>query len=199
VLDRSTSMRRAAGTGSRTKDDAAIDAARDFVGRLELAGPGAASLRGDRVAVVGFNDAAWTAIGPTGDRPRALATLSSLRGRLAEGTRLDLALTEGRAALAAAARPDRVPVLVLLTDGLPNRVPTPVPSGRQEDTVLAIARAARSAGLELYAIGLGPPDDVGPALLTGIAGSAERAFVAPEASDLARIYAGIAARVTRCP
>lgn len=199
VLDRSTSMRRTAGAGSRTKDDAAIDAARDFVGRLELAGPGAAALRGDRVAVVGFHDAAWTALGPTGDRHHAIATLAAMRGRLAEGTRLDLALAEGRAGLAAAARPDRVPVLVLLTDGLPNRVPTPVPSGRQEDTVLAIARSARAAGLELYAIGLGQSGDVSPALLAGIAGSAERAFVAPEAHDLARIYAAIAARVTRCP
>ena len=36
--------------------------------------------------------------------------------------------------------------MIFLTDGLPNRVPTPMPGGRQEDTVLAVAAEARAVG-----------------------------------------------------
>jgi hypothetical protein len=124
---------------------------------------------------------------------------------MAEGTRLDLALEGGRTALTGPGRdPAHTPVLVLLTDGLPNRVPTPAPSGSQEDTVLAAAARAKAAGIRLYTIGVGRPDApdladrINPDLLRAAASAPEMYYQAPDAEDLARIYAEVADTL-RCP
>jgi Mg-chelatase subunit ChlD len=196
VLDRSTSMRRSVRDGGQAKNEAAIAAARDFIGRLNLAG--ASSARGDQVAVVGFNGRAWLETDLTRDRPRALSALDRLAANLAEGTRLDLAFSAGQSPLDGRRRDGlNRPVMIVLTDGLPNQVPFP-PGGRQEDTVLAAANAAKAAGTRVYTIGLGRPEDILDWLLVAAASQASMAYFAPDSADLAGIYAEIARREVRC-
>ncbi|MFN2114120.1 MAG: VWA domain-containing protein, partial [Anaerolineae bacterium] len=197
VLDMSTSMYRTTSSG-RSKHEAAIDAAHAFVGEMDLA-PDRRG-RHDRVGVVGFNDTAWTAIGMTGDRAAVDAALDGLVDGIAQGTRLDLAIEEGQRVIDGAQIDWPVtPVLILLTDGLPNRVPTPAAGGSQEETVLAAAAAAKAAGTRVFTIGLGLPSDVLRDLLAGVASEPGDSYYAPDGEDLADIYREIAGRITACP
>ena len=203
VVDRSTSMARPIVEDGRSKDDAAIEAAGLFVGELALRPGGVAPL--DRVALVGFNDDAWVEQRLENRRSLVLLGLETLSLRSAHGTRLDRAFDAGLSALTADTLvddedglPARSRVLILLTDGLPNRVPTPSPSGRQEDTVLARAAAAREAGVTIYTIGLGAPGDVSEELLSAAAGDPRRYFRSPTVEDLGAIYLEIAERVRVC-
>lgn len=186
VLDMSTSMFRLTSAG-RSKMLAALDAAGEFVGLL---GPR------DRAAVAGFNGSAWTAAELTGDRAVLLVAIDGLPARAAEGTRLDLALLEG-GRLAAGARGR--PVVILLTDGLPNRVPFG-PGGSQEGTVMAAAAAVKGAGARVFTIALGTDDDIDRPLMAAIASGAGDAYVATDGETLAGIYRAIAGRITgACP
>lgn len=186
VLDMSTSMFRPTSAG-RSKMLAALDAASEFVGLL---GPG------DRAAVVGFNGSAWTAAELTGDRSAIRAAIDGLPSRAAEGTRLDLALGEG-GRLTAGARGR--PVLVLLTDGLPNRVPFG-PGGSQEQTVLAAAAAVKGAGARVFTIALGTDDDIDRALMSAVASSTGDSYIVTDGETLAGIYRAIAGRIAgACP
>jgi len=185
VLDMSTSMERETGAG-RSKRDAALAAARQFVDQL-----GAVTAGRDRVAVVGFNDRAWTAGALGTDLGRARAAIAALPADTREGTRLDLALEEALRALGAAGPAPgngNVPAVVLLTDGLPNRVPTPVPAGSQEDTVLAAAERLKAAGAVLYTVGLGHESDVRGWMLRLAASAPELYYETPDAEQLAAIY-----------
>lgn len=196
VLDRSTSMLRSVEPGGVAKNEAAIAAARTFVDLLQLE-PDAAG-RYDQVAVVGFNDTAWTAIGLTHDRAAANAALLGLRDQTAEGTRLDLALDQGRQPLLG---PERIlankPVMILLTDGLPNRVPIPE-GGRQEDTVLGAAQAVKDSGTELFTIGLGGANDINALMMIDAASAPYDYRYAPRPEDLDAIYRWILDRFTYC-
>jgi Mg-chelatase subunit ChlD len=119
---------------------------------------------------------------------------------IAQGTRLDLAFAAGQETLSAdPAGWPVIPVLVVLTDGLPNRVPTPIAGGSQSDTVLAAAEAAKAAGTRVFTIALGLPDDVLHDLLAKAASSPGDSFYAPDGEDLADIYRQIAGRITACP
>jgi hypothetical protein len=89
-------------------------------------------------------------------------------------------------------------VLIVLTDGLPNRVPTPVAGGSQEDTVLAMARWAKSRGSKVYTVGLGAPEDIDETLLAECASEPGLFYYAPDGEDLARIYREIAGRISEC-
>jgi hypothetical protein len=202
VLDMSTSMYRET-RGGRSKHAAAIEAAALFVAQLRLE-PNSRG-QSDRVAVVGFNDQAWTATGLTEDRGAALAALDGLLDRVDQGTRLDLALVEGQAVMQAGPRrAGNDPVMILLTDGLPNRVPFGPGSSspgcdRQECTVLEKAAAAKTAGIRVFTIGLGLPDDVLRELLLEAASAPGDYFFAPDGEDLAAIYRQIAGRINSCP
>jgi hypothetical protein len=90
-------------------------------------------------------------------------------------------------------------VIVFLTDGLPNRVPTPMPVGPQEETVLKYAVAAKAKGTRVFTIGLGEPDDVLKRLLEMCAGDPSMFYYAPDGDDLEAIYRAIAGRVNVCP
>ena len=202
VLDMSTSMYRET-RGGRSKHEAALAAARAFIAQMKLErGPYGAH---DRVAVVGFNDLAWTQIGLSGDRAAVLTALDGLPARIAQGTRIDLALEQGQAALAAGPRQGvNQQVMILLTDGLPNRVPfgpgSPDPDcPNQECTVLRRADAAKRAATRIFTIGLGETDDVLDRLMGAVASSRADYFFAPDGEDLADIYRGIAGRLTACP
>jgi hypothetical protein len=192
VIDLSTSMLREI-PGGDTKLDAVQEAARAFV---EVLGP-AMDEGLARVALVVFNDRARRVLHLVGDRQRVLDEIEGLPAHLAEGTRLDLALGEGARALEDA-RSDALTSLILLTDGLPNRVPTPTTGGGQEETVLEAAEKAREAGIRIHTIGVGSPtaadpvDRIHPDLLRGIAGDPKRYLEAASRGALIEAYRGIA-------
>lgn len=197
VLDMSSSMERSTGTG-RLKYEAALEAASQFARLLDLRGtvPG----RHDQLAIVGFNERAWIEIGLSNRRGDLLEALDRMPNQIREGTRLDLALERGQDALQGPGRKtENVPVMVLLTDGIPNRVPFP-PGSSQEDTVLQAADRAKSRGTRIFTIGLGRPEDIVEWLLIACANDPpeDHYYYAPDAEDLAEIYGRIA-RLLPCP
>ena len=207
VLDLSTSMQRETRDG-RTKLESALAAAGDFVGRLDLgdgdegiARPVGDLSGGDRAALVGFNSEGWVEVPLTDDRAALESGLERLRARTSPGTRLDLAFSTAGEALASGARGgDALPVVIVLTDGLPSEVPTPAPRGTQEEMVLAAADALKATtGARVFTIGLGLSDDVLDALLRQAATRPGDFYFAPDGEDLAGIYREIAGRVVGCP
>jgi Mg-chelatase subunit ChlD len=195
VIDVSTSMSRLTSAG-RTKLAAVQAAASDFVMAIARTG---GSDRAVRVAVVGFNRVAWLAGPLDADADAAQAALAGLPDRLGEGTRLDLALETGAAALdLIGTRSSRDKVLVLLTDGLPNGVPTPAPAGSQEEAVLAAAARVKGEGIRVYTIGVGrsdapdPADRVNTDLMRGMASQPEMFYQAPDPEEVAELYQAVA-------
>jgi Mg-chelatase subunit ChlD len=187
VLDLSTSMSQAIGAG-RTKLAATLEAATLFLDRMDFTPD--ADGRHDRVAVVGFNAAAWTQQALTNDKGAVAAALAALPSRQAEGTRLDLAFQRGAEALALRIA-GSTPVVILLTDGLPSQVP-PAEDGSVATTVLRAAQAAKDAGVTVYTIGIGLPADIDATLLTAAATSARHYYFTPDPEALAGIYEQIA-------
>lgn len=188
-------MRRRTADG-REKLAAVEDAAGLFLGRMDLDAGGRAGR--DRIAVVGFNATVWIAQALTSDAGALRTAVAALRDEMREGTRLDLAVEGGVRALdGPGRRPGNTAAVVLLTDGLPNGVPTG-PGGTQGETVVALAAAARGRGIHIYAIGVGLPgapdaaDRVDMDLLRAIAGRPKDAFQTFSAVELARIYGEIA-------
>jgi Mg-chelatase subunit ChlD len=199
VIDVSTSMRSPTRDG-RPKLEAVQGAAHVFLDLMQFAPQGG----GDQVAIAAFNDRAWVAQGLGGDAEALRAAVDRLPDGLASGTRLDLAVEIGMEALdAPGRRADNTPVIVLLTDGLPNRVPLG-PGGTQEETVLAMADRARAAGLRLYTIGVGQSGAEDPAyrinaeLLRAMATKPDMYFETLDTDELARIYSEIA-HTLGCP
>lgn len=189
VLDISTSMDRPTSAG-RSKLDASIAAAKDFVRVVDLS-PDAQG-RYSQIGVVGFNDDAWTEIGLSNNEAAIQRALSDLPKRRNQGTRLDKAFQQGESALfGAGRRPENTAVIVLLTDGLPNRVPLG-PDGRQESTVIAAADKVKARDAIVYTIGIGEPTDISPELLTTCATSPEHFFYQADAEDLQHVYNEIA-------
>lgn len=202
VIDMSTSMQRATEDGI-PKSDAVIAAARAFVSALDFEpGPGG---QHDQVAVVWFNGEADIALPLTNDAEAIDAAIGGLPAYQAQGTRLDLAFDVGARALA----PERLkegntPVMVMLTDGLPNQVPLHPESGRQEETVLEAAQRAKDADITVFTIGFGRSeggellDRVNAELLRECASDPGKSFVEPRADRLVEIYESIA-DVYNCP
>ena len=152
----------------------------------------------DQVAVAAFNDRAWIAQPLGVDRFALHAAVDGLPDGMASGTRLDLALEVGRAALDVPGHiASNTAVLILLTDGLPNRVPLG-PGGTQEETVLAMAEQVRASGVRVYTIGVGQADApdiadrINADLLRSVASTPAMFFQTVDAGELARIYADIA-------
>ncbi len=202
VIDMSTSMQRNTEDGI-PKSDAVIAAARAFVSALDFE-PGAGGQH-DQVAVVWFNGAADVALELSNDAEAIDAAIGGLPAHQAQGTRLDLAFDVGMLALSPERRKvDNTPVLVMLTDGLPNQVPLHPESGRQEETVLEAASRAKDAGVTVFTIGFGRAeggdllDRVNAELLRECATDPSKSFVEPRADRLVGIYESIA-DVYDCP
>ncbi|MFN8421929.1 MAG: vWA domain-containing protein [Anaerolineae bacterium] len=202
VLDMSTSMDRNSIDGAQKKA-AVVGAAKSFVQRLDLT-PNEDG-ESDHVSVVGFNDDAWLQLKLTNDGAAIETALDTLEQRQKEGTRLDLAFLKGAEAFASGMRVSaNMAVLVLLTDGLPNRVPADPATGRVEDTVIKAAQVAKDMGATIYTIGFGQADAadiidrVYPELLAQCASSPEKSFIEPRADRLDGIYGQIASVFT-CP
>jgi Mg-chelatase subunit ChlD len=197
VLDMSTSMLEPVPDGGR-KVDAVGRAAAHLLDGLRLApreGPA------DRAAVVGFNREAWIQQPMTADRAALDAALAALPGRMEEHTRLDLALEVGHAAALADPRPEADPVMVLLTDGLPNQVPIDPVAGNMETTVLRAAEGAKAAGVLIYTVGFGrgdgPDPTLYPALMRAVASRSDLYLEAPDAEALEAVAARLR-RVIGC-
>ncbi len=183
VIDASTTMNFRTSDG-HIKLDAAREAAQVFLDQLSLA-PDMAR-RHDRAAIVWFNDTAAVAQGLTNQRDALDLALASLTP--VEGSRIDLGIRAAHQELLAH-RADRNPIItpaiVLLSDGLPNRVTI--------EEVMQAADAAKRDGIVLYAVGFG--DDVHEANLRAIATRPEMYEYAPSAAALAQIYRRIAGRL----
>ena len=175
LLDTSSSMHETAADGE-IKLQLALDAASAFVDAL--------SLPTDRAAVVAFSNRAEL-LHPLSGSPVSLQlALARIFSSVHVGSRVDLGLDLAQQLLAAP-EPGRLPVIVLLTDGLADG-----------PSALAAAQRARAAGITVYAVGLG--DRIDAALLERLAGDGRRFFASPDGADLARIYRDIA-RSAGCP
>lgn len=179
VIDASVSMLDATVTG-RTKLAAALGAAEQFVGRLQLG-------RGDQVSIIGFNSAAVLHQPLTSD---ADAVARGLRAIAPSSMTCILCGVETAAAELGSARrrPDHTPVLILLTDGRAN--PGPI------DAAVTAAAVAKANGIVIYTIGLG--HDVETEALTAMASKPDKYLFAPDGEQLAAVYAQIAADLP-CP
>jgi Mg-chelatase subunit ChlD len=173
VLDTSGSMNEQSYPGGPTKVDAARDAARLFVDKL--------ALPDDHASIISFNTEVRLLQPLTGDKALLLTALNALQTQV--GTRIDLGIDAARAELTGPnSAPGRHRVIVLLTDGQP--------TGVEPRQVVDVAAAAKAAGLDIFAIGLGA--DVDAALLAAVASGPAYLYLAPTTDDLSRIYAAIA-------
>ena len=172
VLDTSSSMADATRAG-RSKLEAAIDAARLLIGKLDLAR--------DAAAIVSFDAGGRVAVPFGQDRGALIAALADLRH--GSGTRIDLGLDRAAELLEQRGpAPERATAVLILTDGQP--------TGTTHEAVLAAGRRVAAAADAVFAIGLG--DDAAASLLSELASGQGRAIVAPDGEDLAGIYREIA-------
>ncbi|MEO8082304.1 MAG: VWA domain-containing protein [Ardenticatenales bacterium] len=176
VLDASSSMEEPSATGVGTKLDAARAAAAAFLDRIDPAE--------DRAAVVSFNTSARRVVSLTADVDRLKLGLAAIES--AEGTRIDLGLSEAAAALEAR-RPSALPAVIVLTDGLQTNPPG-------NATVIAAAAGLTDGGAVIYAIGLGASIDAD--LLRAVATTPDRYFASPSDAQLGAIYDAILARLS---
>jgi len=181
VIDASTSMSEPTRAG-RTKIAAALSAAHAFLDLLQL------NPMGDQAAMVTFNSDAWILAPLTSDRSDLDAALAAVT--LGQQTRLDRAVAVGAQALGDSSRrrPGNEPLLVLLTDGRANPVPI--------EAAVAEAERTKAAGVTMFTIGLG--EDIDAEGLAAMASMASGFLRAPDAEDLAAVYAQVA-RSIPCP
>jgi Mg-chelatase subunit ChlD len=179
VVDASTSMRESDGAGA-TKLEAALAAAARFVDLQRDA---------DQVAFVWFNEQAVLAQSLTGDKSLLKAAFGTVQ--TAQHTRISEGLRVARTELSSDRRNSaHRGAIVVLTDGRAN------PETPQ--AAVAEAEAARAAGVTVFAIGLGRPDDLDQESLREIAGRPEYYFTTSDARALTAIYEEIA-RSMPCP
>jgi len=175
VIDASTSMSELTRAG-RTKIAAALTAAHAFLDLLQL------DPLGDQAAIVTFNSDAWILAPLSSNRSDLDAALDAVT--LGQQTRLDRAVAVGTQALAdrTRRRPGNEPVLVLLTDGRANPVPI--------EAAVSEADLTKAAGVTVFTIGLG--EDIDAEGLAAMASMASGFLRAPDAEDLAAVYAQVA-------
>ncbi|MCE7938592.1 MAG: VWA domain-containing protein [Chloroflexi bacterium CFX6] len=179
VLDTSSSMSAATRAGRR-KIDAAREAALGYLALLKLED-------GDRAAVVTFDVTARVVERLSSHRPTLGAALRD--ASLGIQTCIPCAMEAAATELAPPRRRDgNTPVIVLLTDGRSN--PRPVAEA------VDLAARAKGTGIVVYTIGLG--DDIESDALAAMASRPSFFFRAPDAEDLAALYASIAVDVP-CP
>ena len=213
VLDISTSMDRPTETG-RSKQKAVLEAAKFFMTQLDFTPNQFGQY--DQMSIAWFNDNAAIEQPLTNDAASLVRAIDNLPKRRGEGTRLDKAFQIGMQALPDDLRkkgqgrtfpngtlvPDNMPVVIMLTDGLPNRVPFGAGSSEpqcpnQECTVIKYASQAKDSGITVYTIGVGRPDApnlvdrVHAELLRECATRPEMSFITPSAEQVEGIYGQI--------
>ncbi len=161
----------------------ARNAATNFIRNLRL-GP-----TNDQVGLVSYNPTAVLNQTLTTNAALIEGAVSSL-GPATNGTCISCGIIEAQAELASARhRGDALPVLVLLTDGMPKDFDTP-------SNALYNAQQAKNAGTRIFAIGLGDVDD---ALMAGIASSTNDYFYASDSSQLTALFDAISSIICRPP
>lgn len=172
VVDRSRSML------SAGKLAAAKNAARVFVQATDLAL--------HQVAVVAFHAAASVETELTQDEQAIYDAIDAIN--IDAGTNISAAIDTAHAELQRGGRSDALPVMVLISDGSPNRpVSDPQTAARRS------ANAAKLDGAQIFSIGLGSDADTD--LLKELASSEDNYRFAPSATDLEEIYRSIAVLV----
>jgi len=172
VIDRSNSM-----AGENL--NAALAAALTFATAPEL------DLGRNRLGLVSFSDIISLDQPLTSD----VAAMTKAIGDVhySGATELAGAMRTSWLHLASEGRPGALPVILMLTDGRPNRDGQPY-----VEAFIAAARA-RARGAVVYTIGLGT--NIAADLLTQMAGSSTRFFAAPTAGELAPIYEALSQTV----
>ncbi len=184
VVDASTTMEFETPDGV-LKLDAAKRAARAFLDRLQLR-PDILG-RHDQAAIVWYNDTAEVAQPLSRNRDALELAIDNIEAQ--EGTRIDKGIELAHLQLLLEGSPQRklanTPVIVLLSDGIPNRV------GIRD--VWAAADEAKLDGIAIYSVGFGT--DVNEPNLRRIASQTNMYYYAPTAAELYRIYHQIAGDV----
>jgi Mg-chelatase subunit ChlD len=189
VLDLSTSMRDQTEFGL-TKLEVSIAEAKIFAEMLSLTPD--KDGRHDQLALVGFNKTAWIEQELTDSVFDLQQAADRLAGKVDYNTRLDLGLEYGAAALRSPKRQElNTPVIILLTDGLPDQVPYDPDDGTVETTVLKAADAAKQQGAQIYTIAIGLPEDTNQDLLREVASSPDMFYYQADAGDLDEVYSEI--------
>lgn len=165
IIDRSNSM---AGPNL----DAARSAARSFATNPTL------DLGRNRVGLVSFSDIVSLDLALSDDVDEITAAIDAVN--YSGSTELAKSMRRATYHVEALGRPEASPVMLLLTDGRPNRDGQPY-----VDAYVEGARA-RARGAVVYTIGLGT--NIAVDLLTAMAGSLNRFFAAPTPGELAPIY-----------
>ncbi len=176
VIDRTGSMSGQAYTDARS-------AATNFVRNLRL---GATN---DQLGLVSYNPTAVLNQTMTTNGIAVEQAINSL-GPATNGTCIACGITAGQAELESSRRrPDALPVMVLLSDGVPNDFDTP-------SNALYHALQAKYAGTRFFTIGLGAVDHD---LMAGMASSTNDYFYTADSSGLAGLFDAISEIICRPP
>ena len=96
-----------------------------------------------QAAIAAFNSTAWIEHELSNDRATLQRAVDNLPNGMREGTRIDLAFAIGAEALNGPNhKPENQKVMIVLTDGLPNRVPY-AEDGTMETTILRQVQDAK--------------------------------------------------------
>ncbi|HTD65022.1 MAG TPA: Ig-like domain-containing protein, partial [Candidatus Limnocylindria bacterium] len=178
VIDRSGSMSGPAYTDART-------ACTNFVRNMHLI-----STNGDVLGLVSFNPTATLNQRLTNNTLAMEKAISAL-GAATNGTCISCGLQTAQDELASSRhRPEALPVIILLSDGLPHDFDTP-------EEALDTAAQAKSAGTRVLTIGLG--SGVDPVLMANMASSPSDYFFANNSSELGAVFDAISAAICRPP
>lgn len=193
ILDNSDSMNED-DASNLTKLEAARNAGYRILEVLEAenqASEGSAGL----IGVVSFNSSADVELSPTSNIDSARSALRNLRAdgstAMPDGLDLGIDLLEG-------SDPDVKPIIILLTDGMPNvglNTDQTLSEDRVQEQVLDLASQAGNKGICIYTVGLGDPvvQNYDESFLRSVAARASCGayYRAEDANELANIYVGL--------
>ena len=178
VIDRSGSMVGQAYTDART-------AASNFVHNLHLS-----TETNDTLGLVSYNPTSKLNQTLT-NSPLAMEEAIQALGPATNGTCISCGIITAQAELTSARRrPNALPVLVLLTDGIPHDFDTP-------SNALYNAQLAKNAGTRVFTIAFGT--NIDSAMMTGMASSASDYFYASNSAQLGALFDAISTTICRPP
>ena len=178
VIDRSGSMVGQAYTDART-------AASNFVHNLHLS-----TETNDTLGLVSYNPTS-TLNQTLTNSPLAMEEAIQALGPATNGTCISCGIITAQAELTSARRrPNALPVLVLLTDGIPHDFDTP-------SNALYNAQLAKNAGTRVFTIAFGT--NIDSAMMTGMASSASDYFYASNSAQLGALFDAISTTICRPP